>query len=164
MNIKKIVSIIAVLIWMSIIFGFSNQQGEGSGNTSRKISAVIVKIIDVKNRYSDLEKDNLIEVVEPILRKIAHLTTYAIGGIAIANCVWQFCSKEKRAIGISTCIGVMYAISDEIHQLMIDGRNGNIKDVIIDSIGILIGIMIFLLIKGVCKKIVRKKKECRGGE
>ncbi len=164
MNIKKIVSIIVVLIWMSIIFGFSNQQGEGSGNTSRKISAVIVKIIDVKNRYSDLEKDNLIEVVEPILRKIAHLTTYAIGGIAIANCVWQFCSKEKRAIGISTCIGVMYAISDEIHQLMIDGRNGNIKDVIIDSIGILIGIMIFLLIKGVCKKIVRKKKECRGGE
>lgn len=164
MNIKKIVSIIAVLIWMSIIFGFSNQQGEGSGNTSRKISEVIVKIIDVQNRYSDLEKDKLIETVEPILRKVAHLTIYAIGGIAIANCVWQFCGKEKITIGMSAFIGIMYAISDEVHQLMIDGRNGNIKDVIIDSIGILIGIMIFLLIKGVCKKIVRKKKECRGGE
>ena len=57
MNIRKIVSIIVVLIWMSIIFGFSNQQGEGSGNTSRKISEVIVKIIDVQNRYSELEKD-----------------------------------------------------------------------------------------------------------
>lgn len=164
MNIRKIVSIILVLIWMSVIFSFSNQRGEGSGNTSRKISKVIVRIIDIQNRYSDFEKDNLIEVVEPILRKIAHLTTYAIGGIAIANCVWQFCSKEKRAIGISTCIGVLYAISDEVHQLMIDGRNGNIKDVIIDSIGILIGIMIFLLIKGVCKGNVNKKKECRGGE
>lgn len=164
MNIRKIVSIIVVLIWMSVIFSFSNQQGEGSGNTSRRISEVIVRIIDVQNRYTSFEKDNLIETVEPILRKIAHLTTYAIGGIAIANCVWQFCSKEKRAIGISTCIGVLYAISDEVHQLMIDGRNGNIKDVIIDSIGILIGIMIFLLIKGVCKGNVNKKKECRGGE
>lgn len=68
------------------------------------------------------------------------------------------------AIGISTGVGVMYAISDEIHQLMVDGRSGNVRDVIIDSIGILIGIMVFLLIKGVFGRNVKKKKECRGGE
>ncbi|MCI8999424.1 MAG: VanZ family protein [Clostridia bacterium] len=164
MNIKKIVSIIAVLIWMSIIFGFSNQQGEGSGNTSKKISKAIVQIIDMQYRYSEQEKDKLIEIVEPILRKVAHLTIYAIGGIVIANCVWQFWDKEKMAIGISTGVGVMYAISDEIHQLMVDGRSGNVRDVIIDSIGILIGIMVFLLIKGVFGRNVKKKKECRGGE
>ena len=164
MNIKKIVSIIAVLIWMSIIFGFSNQQGEGSGNTSKKISKVIVQMIDIQHRYSEQEKDKLIEIVEPILRKVAHLTIYAIGGIVIANCVWQFCDKEKMTIEISTGVGVMYAISDEIHQLMVDGRSGNVRDVIIDSIGILIGIMVFLLIKGVFRKNVKKKKECRGGE
>lgn len=164
MNIKKIVSIIIVFTWMSIIFGFSNQQGEGSGNTSRKISEVIVRIIDVQDRYSDLEKDKLIEIIEPILRKIAHFTIYAIGGIAIANCVWQFFGKEKITIGISTAIGVIYAISDEIHQLMVNGRSGNVRDVIIDSIGILTGIMAFLLIKRAYNRIISKKKECRGGE
>ena len=164
MNIKKIASIIAVLIWMSIIFGFSNQQGEGSGNTSRKISEVIVQMIDIQHKYSEVEKDKLIEIVEPILRKVAHLTIYTIGGIAIANCVCQFCGKEKMVIGISTCIGAIYAISDELHQLMVNGRSGNIRDVIIDSIGILTGIMVFMLIKEICKKIICRKKECRGGE
>lgn len=92
MNIKKIVSIIAVLIWMSIIFGFSNQQGEGSGNTSKKISKAIVQIIDMQYRYSEQEKDKLIEIVEPILRKVAHLTIYASTSYHLCN--WWNCYCE----------------------------------------------------------------------
>ena len=59
---------------------------------------------------------------------------------------------------ISTSIGVLYAISDELHQLMIAGRSGNIKDVIIDSLGILTGIMFFLLVSEIYKKIASKMK------
>lgn len=164
MNVKKIVSIIIVIIWMSIIFGFSNQKGEGSKQTSGKMSQMIIRLIDIQHKYSDIEKEELIEKIEPLLRKIAHFSIYTIGGIIITNCVWQFCNKEKVMIGISACIGTLYAISDEVHQLMVNGRSGNVKDVAIDSIGVITGIMVFLLIIKIYKKLIGKKQTSRGGE
>lgn len=163
MNIKRILSVICVLLWMSIIFSFSNQQGESSGNTSKRISEVIVNIIDIQNKYTDIEKEALTKQIEPLIRKLAHYTFYAVGGILIANCVYQFCKKENILIGTSTAIGVIYAISDELHQLMIAGRNGNIKDVLIDSLGIVTGIMFFLLVMGMYQKILVERK-IKGGE
>lgn len=164
MNIKRILSVICVLIWMSVIFSFSNEQGEGSSNTSKRVSEVIVNIIDIQNKYTDIQKEELIKQIEPLIRKLAHYTFYALGGVLIANCVYQFCKKENILIGTSTAIGVTYAISDELHQLMIAGRNGNIKDVIIDSLGIVTGIVFFLLVREVYKKLTSKKIENKGGE
>lgn len=162
MNIKKTISIILVCIWMSVVFLFSNQQGEGSGNTSRKVAEIVVNIIDVQNKYSDLKKEELVKTIEPFIRKLAHYTIYAIGGIVIINCISQFCAKEKMQIAISTCIGILYAISDEIHQLIVAGRSGNIKDVIIDSLGVLTGIMFFLLVRMICKKTTSKRRMKEG--
>lgn len=162
MNMKKIASIILVILWMSVIFYFSNQQGEGSGNTSGKVCEIIVNVIDIQDKYTDIEKEELVKIIEPAIRKIAHYTIYAIGGILLAHCVYQYSKKEKILIGISTMVGVLYAISDEIHQLMVSGRSGNIKDVIIDSLGVITGIIFFLLVKEIRKRIVSKKNTSRG--
>lgn len=143
------------------MFCFSNQQGTGSSGTSKKVSKIIVNIIDINKQYTDAEKEEIIEVIEPIIRKLAHYTFYAIGGILIANCVYQFCSEEKRVIAISTVIGILYATSDEIHQLMIAGRSGSIKDVIIDSIGILTGIAFLLLVKEIIKRLLEAKSKTK---
>lgn len=161
MKVKKAICIILVIIWMSAMFWFSNQQGTGSSSTSKKVSEIIVNIIDINKQYSDTEKEEIIEVVEPIVRKLAHYTFYAIGGILITNCVYQFCSEEKRVITISAIIGIAYAASDEIHQLMVPGRSGNIKDVIIDSIGILTGIALFLLVQEIIKIILKAKSKTK---
>lgn len=164
MNVKKILSIILVLVWMSIVFYFSNQQGEGSSSMSKNVSEIIVNIIDIQNTYTDSKKDELIQIIEPWIRKLAHYTIYTIGGILIANSTIQFHKKEKSVIVISSLIGIMYAISDEIHQLMVSGRSGNIKDVIIDSLGILTGIAFFLLVGKIVQKITSAKAENKGGE
>ncbi len=163
MNIKRILSVICVLLWMSIIFSFSNEQGESSGNTSRKVSEVIVNIIDIQSKYTQIEKETLIKQIEPLIRKLAHYTIYTVGGILITNCIYQFCKKENVLIGTSIAIGVTYAISDELHQLMIAGRNGNIKDVLIDSLGIATGIVFFLLVRQIYQKILVERK-IKGGE
>lgn len=159
MNVKKIISLLLLAIWMIIIFYFSNQQGEGSGNTSKTISKIIVRIIDIQKQYTSQEQAVLVEIVEPVIRKLAHYTIYTIGGIIIVNCVYQFYNKEKRIIEVSAGIGILYAISDEIHQFVIPGRSGNIKDVIIDSLGILTGMAIFLLTKEIFKKIKYREVE-----
>lgn len=157
MRAKKVICIILVIIWMSAMFWFSNQQGAGSSSTSKKVSEIIVNIIDIKQHYSETQREQIIKLIEPVIRKLAHYTLYAIGGILIANCIYQFCDKEKRVIIISAIIGIAYAASDETHQLMVPGRSGSIKDVIIDSIGILTGIALFLLAKEIIKRLLEAK-------
>lgn len=126
---------------------------------SKSVSEVIINIIDVRGTYTDSEIDELIQKIEPWIRKLAHYTIYAIGGIVIANSVIQFYKKEKGIIAISSVIGIMYAVSDEIHQLLVSGRSGNIKDVAIDSLGILTGITFFLLVSKIIQKVTSTKEE-----
>ena len=49
-------------------------------------------------------------------------------------------------------VGVLYAISDEIHQLFVPGRTGCILDVGIDTLGIITGIIIFMIFIKILKK------------
>lgn len=160
---KKIISIIFVLIWMGSLFSFSNQQGESSSSKSKKVSEIIVNIIDIKHEYNEETRKQIISRIEPYIRKIAHFSLYALGGILLMNAVRLFLLKENIQILISSGIGILYAMIDEIHQLVIPGRSGKITDVLIDSLGILTGIMVFMICNKVIKSIKEKiQKEERG--
>jgi VanZ family protein len=68
-----------------------------------------------------------------ILRKLAHTTEYAVLAFLLA-----------RAVGRAApafALGVLYAVSDEIHQTFVRGRHGSPVDVAIDSVGLLVGIL-----------------------
>lgn len=158
MNTKKIISTILVVIWMFTIFYFSHQQGIGSSSTSKKVSMAIVNIIDIKNDMLEEEKEEVVKIIEPIVRKVAHYILYMLGGILIINSVNAYINEDRKMIIYSSIIGVIYAISDELHQLLVNGRSGKVQDVIIDSIGILTGIAIYLLIKKIIDNIVDSKK------
>ena len=53
----------------------------------------------------------------------------------------------KKQIIYSILFTTLYACTDEIHQLFVEGRSGEIRDIIIDGLGATLGTMIFLLIK-----------------
>ena len=58
----------------------------------------------------------------------------------------------KKTVILSFLFSVLYASSDEFHQTFVAGRDGNIVDVVIDSSGALVGILLssivyFLIIK-----------------
>lgn len=160
MNIRKVLSTVLVIIWMCTIVYFSHQQGTGSSGMSKKVSMVIVNVFDIKNEMSQEEKQEVVEEIEPVIRKLAHYTIYIIGGMLIVNCTYAFEIKDKNAVVYSGIVGAMYAASDEIHQLFVNGRSGRIADVLIDSIGIFTGIAIYLLMK----RIVDRTKRIKGGE
>ena len=52
----------------------------------------------------------------------------------------------KNNIYIPIIICILYAISDEIHQLFVPGRSGQVSDVLLDTLGAFTGIMIYKLI------------------
>lgn len=75
---------------------------------------------------------NEIFVVDYIFKKSAHIIEYFILVL-----LWN---KALRTRGLSGAIliSLFYAFTDEIHQLFVPGRGGQLKDVAIDSIGIIL--------------------------
>ena len=152
---KKAISITLVIIWMIIVFLFSSQIGDDSqvtsGNTIRKI------ITFLNNDIDRVILEEIVEFLQPFTRKIAHFTLYTLGGIVIFNMFNCFKLQRNKKIIYSFLTGALYASTDEIHQLFVPGRSGMIKDVLIDSLGIITGILIMMLIIKL-KKIVLKKR------
>ena len=68
-----------------------------------------------------------------VLRKLAHATEYAVLGFLLARVV---------SIAPALLIGVLYAVSDELHQTFVSGRHGAPRDVAIDAAGVAIGLLV----------------------
>jgi VanZ family protein len=68
-----------------------------------------------------------------ILRKLAHMTEYAILAILLLRAT----SASAWAFGLA----VAYASTDEVHQTFVRGRHGTPVDVGIDAVGALLGLL-----------------------
>lgn len=152
-NFLRAILLILLLVTFFIIFGFSNQDAEESGNLSSNIAKFILKQV----HHDDIEnKEQILERTESVIRKIAHFSIYTLVGFLLMALASTYNLKENKKIIISLCIGALYATSDEIHQLFIPGRSGQITDVILDSMGVLLGILLILTVLEVYKKIKKK--------
>ena len=129
---------------MIIIFMFSNQPASESTKLSDGfISNTIVNIYKFFDK--DVTEDKLIEVKEIFttpVRKAAHFTIYLILGILIMLLMSEYNISNKKQIFISILICFLYSVSDEVHQLFVFGRSGEIKDVFIDTTGSILGILV----------------------
>lgn len=158
-NKKNILAIISVIVWMIIVFLFSNEVSEESTKTSYKVIDGIIKIVPSINELEDNEKIEISKKIFVPIRKIAHITLYTLGGILIYNAINIVKAevKNKKKIIISFFIGLTYAITDEIHQIFVPGRAAQITDILIDSLGIIIGIVIINKIIGIINYIKENK-------
>lgn len=151
----KIIKILLIVVWMITVFVFSGQQGTESGNTSRKFTVAIIQLLTGK----ELALDNpFIEGIQLIIRKLAHFTVYAIGGFLIVNYEYTKEKTVKQKVLYSIVLGGGYAITDEIHQFFVPGRSGNIIDVGIDTLGVITGVLIYLVLRKVIEKIMITRK------
>lgn len=105
-----------------------------SANQSNFIVNIITNIFKIEN----------IEVLSFIIRKLAHFTEYLILGFLTINMLDKNDISKKYLLSILICI--IYATSDEIHQIFVPGRTCQIKDILIDSIGSITGIYLYKLI------------------
>ncbi len=133
MNKKKILFFIMMIGMMMLIFFFSSQNGDESSAMS---SGVFYKLKESFNIKIDIA----------IIRKLAHLTEYLFLGVTTLLYVGTFKISDEKSMAIATVICALYASSDEFHQSFIANRDGRFGDVLIDSIGAMIGITITMLI------------------
>lgn len=147
MQIKKIIYNTLLIIWMVIIFMFSNQNAKTSQATSDKIASDIVDTVEIvsKKDIPDGNKKKLISDTRFIIRKTAHFTLYLILGI-LAHLVFSSYNVSKPVI-YSVIFCLLYACSDEVHQIFSDGRTAKLMDIFIDTCGGIVGNFICHIIK-----------------
>lgn len=155
--IRRVISFVLLIIWMIVVFLFSGESGQNSGNTSRNVTIKIVNIITKYQEFSEDEKLELVEKIHPVIRKLAHYTLYTIGGVLIINYIDKLKIKKNKETIYSIIFGIVYATSDEIHQYLVPNRSMQIKDICIDTLGVITGIIIFMSIKNICSTIRREK-------
>ena len=157
LNIIRGILITALIAIFVTIFGFSNQNSETSSGLSRKVTNFVVEIIPSIKNMQEPEKENVVDRIESVVRKIAHYSIYTIVGILLMSLMSTYKLKELDRIAVSLIIGVIYASTDEIHQAFVPGRGPLVTDVILDSMGVLTGICIVLLAyKIICKMCIYK--------
>jgi VanZ family protein len=142
--VKKIIYGLLIILWMMVIFNFSNSNGISSDSLSRKL---INKIVLVYEGITDNDVDNeyYMDKLDYPVRKFAHFTEYGI--LAFLICEFVLCF-DMLYYGIFTILcSFLYAMSDEFHQLFIVGRSGQIKDVFIDTFGAIFVVFIIYLVK-----------------
>ena len=155
-NILRIILILLLLFTFFVIFGFSSQDGETSGGISRNITN---KILQFSNKYNALEqeeKEQIADRTERIIRKIAHFSIYTLVGLLLMGLLSTYKIKENWRIILSVLLGMIYAVSDEIHQSFIPGRTPQITDVYIDTLGVVLGVLLILLCIKIYDKYLRK--------
>lgn len=145
----KVIRIIFLILWIitfSVIFCLSAQEGEASDGLSKGIVTKFIQIFPKTNELSEASKVELIEKINPVIRKLAHFSIYSITGIFGMAFFSTFNLKTCKKIVSVILINISYAILDEYHQSFIIARGPSIKDVGIDGMGILFGIGIVLII------------------
>lgn len=157
-SVRKAVSLVTVLVWMAVIFSFSAQKAEASSEVSGSLTSHL--LTEVCQTFSlDWDEDTLVKYAQKLehpIRKAAHMTEYAILACLICNCLYQYGCRRRyflRAELLTAC----YAASDEIHQLFVPGRSGQISDVCIDAAGAGIGLLILYGIISMIRHLLIKK-------
>ena len=149
--------------WIILLFYLSNENGV----TSTERSSAVVKFIESvfgEGTVTDL-----------VVRKIAHvleysiLTTFAFFAVRFTNRISVIKSyaespvkliKSDNEMYIAICmwLSLLTAVVDEYHQLFVDGRDGSMKDVVIDSIGIVLVLIIIRIVFSIHLRFIGSKE------
>lgn len=143
---RKIILAVAWLLVIAVcitIFVFSGMVADDSAEQSGFIRELLTKIFGVG-------------FTEFFIRKTAHMSEYAALGFFSAF-AFAYTFKNAKRFYFGIIFTLLYAISDEIHQLFVSGRSGQVRDVLIDMAGALLGVVCLGLCYFIYMKVKGKK-------
>ena len=137
-------ALVLIVSLMCVIFYFSAQPADLSNETS---DGVIDQLLSVfYPRYNNLDEfaqqDIVITLVLPV-RALAHFSEFFLLGALSFVFLSTFSGilKNHRLL-FSFLFGLLYSVSDEVHQLFVPGRACQFSDICVDAFGVFIAIMI----------------------
>lgn len=130
---------------MALIFFFSSQTGEASSKVS---GGLIESAVRAAGPAFGVHEENQIaetaERLQFIVRKSAHAGIYCALGVFTMLAMLTYPYSMRLRARASALVCALYAVSDEVHQLFVPGRSGEVRDVFIDTAGAAAGILLVL--------------------
>lgn len=139
----KIIFWVVSILWMSMIFYFSHQPANVSKEESGK---VLVKMNLLSEDDISSEGDRRVFKLQLFIRKTAHVTVFMVLGILITLSITSSMQNNFMAYIVAYITGTLYGIFDEVHQIFVPGRGPQLRDVALDSVGVVIGVLITALV------------------
>ncbi len=132
------------LLWMCLIYYFSSKTGVESSAQSDYVKSLMYSF----GNQSQFLSTSISETLSIIpIRKVAHVFVYLVLFLLLYVSIFITNCNKNVSIKLASIISFIYAVSDEMHQLFVPGRSGQISDVFVDMIGVGLGICIVSLIK-----------------
>lgn len=159
-TILKPLSFIPALLLIYMIFSFSSQSGDVSGQLSYKVSYKIIEAGDYifDANLDEWQKGEWAERIHFITRKLGHMAEYFALAVAVSFPLYVYGLHGILLMLVAGFICVGVACGDEYYQSTIMGRTASMKDVGIDSIGIFLGIIAVRIIGWTGRKTIFKPK------
>lgn len=144
---------IAIIAWCVTIFRLSGMNSKSSNGASTGIvEKAISKVLDATNAAgitdAHPDEEKLIKAatfVNAPLRKVVHATVYFVLALLLLTIGRVIFGSRKYLLtcAITLLLCFAFAMTDEYHQTFVEGRTGQILDVMIDTAGACVGILLF---------------------
>lgn len=139
LKLQRFFSLLCMLFLMISIFCFSAQPREESNDVSSGFTAKIVGMVTHFSNVSEATKQDMVLQLNGVIRKCAHFSIYAALGITSLLFFMTYPVTIKKAWLIALALCLLYAASDEFHQLFVPGRGAQVRDVLLDFCGAFVG-------------------------
>lgn len=119
-----------VIVWMGVIYTLSDRPDLTLG-----------RVLPV---FASWGSTKGLDLADLILRKMAHVTEYAI----LTALVYRALRRRRVGFPVGPLFGwsglysVVFAFTDEFHQRFVPTRSGTLRDVVIDTAGVLLALVI----------------------
>lgn len=152
MRITKILFVAAAIGCMMLVIGLSHQPATLSNDLSSGVTDIVIAAVEKIYPNAAIDYDHFNHVV----RKNAHFFIYLLLGIIVSAALIRLGVPGYRNLELALLICVLFAITDEVHQLYVPGRGAQASDVLIDSAGACLGIGIYALYRRYLRRGTRK--------
>lgn len=150
-HVIRYILIICIIVLCCKIFALSSQDGGVSAGTSRQFTEILLKTLGLECN------DRTIEIINPVIRKVAHFSVYMLLGFLTMCTCETFKWQRVYKFDFSTMFAFVFACTDELHQRFVPGRSGELVDVCLDTVGAMIGVIIVLAIALIISQVKKKK-------
>ena len=145
--------VVLILLWGFGIFKLSSMNTNNSNGKSKSIITIFIEdTLDVTNKYgitdshpNDGKLDKATQLLNRPLRKVMHASVYFVLAFIIVCFINYLYKNDNYILSAILALLIIFAFAgfDEFHQTFVSGRTGDIKDVLIDTLGGLAGILFY---------------------
>lgn len=153
-----LIGALALILWLSFVFGNSTLSKQESAEVSSSFMEAIEVVLRPIVEWVTGESASY-DLLHKIVRKGAHLVEFAALSFILTVLLRLFCGTWKtHAIGYVLFISLLFGVADEFLQSF-TGRGTSVRDVMLDFVGALIGVGIGIVIIELFEKIFRRRSK-----